>query len=43
VHDTERDFYMDGSEAKKYGLVDHVLEPGEKRAQNSKEKAEASS
>lgn len=24
--DTERDFYMDGSAAKKYGIVDHVLE-----------------
>lgn len=23
--DTERDFYMDGSEARHYGLVDHVL------------------
>ncbi|MCJ7511493.1 MAG: ATP-dependent Clp protease proteolytic subunit [Anaerolineales bacterium] len=28
--DTERDFYMDGEAAKKYGLVDHVLYPGEK-------------
>ncbi|HEX9796147.1 MAG TPA: ATP-dependent Clp protease proteolytic subunit [Anaerolineales bacterium] len=45
-HDTERDFYMDGAEAKKYGLVDHVLEAGEKQRQNGKEekeKAEASS
>jgi ATP-dependent Clp protease protease subunit len=25
--DTERDFYMDGYEAKKYGLIDHVLDP----------------
>lgn len=24
--DTERDFYMDGSEAKDYGIVDHVLD-----------------
>jgi ATP-dependent Clp protease protease subunit len=28
--DTERDFYMDGSEAKEYGLVDHVLNTDEK-------------
>jgi ATP-dependent Clp protease protease subunit len=27
--DTERDFYMDGYEAKKYGLIDHVLDPFE--------------
>ena len=27
--DTERDFYMDGETAKKYGLIDHVLEPEE--------------
>lgn len=27
--DTERDFYMSGEEAKKYGLVDHVLNPFE--------------
>ncbi|TFH35865.1 MAG: ATP-dependent Clp protease proteolytic subunit [Anaerolineales bacterium] len=26
-HDTERDFYMDGHTAKKYGLIDHVLDP----------------
>jgi ATP-dependent Clp protease protease subunit len=25
--DTERDFYMDGEAAKKYGIVDHVLLP----------------
>lgn len=24
--DTERDFYMSGEEAKKYGLIDHVIE-----------------
>jgi len=28
--DTERDFYMDGEAAQKYGLVDHVLYPGQK-------------
>jgi len=28
--DTERDFYMDGEAAHKYGLVDHVLYPGQK-------------
>lgn len=33
--DTERDFYMDGEAAKKYGLVDHVLYPSAE-----KEKAE---
>lgn len=27
--DTERDFYMDGYEAQKYGLIDHVLDPFE--------------
>ncbi len=27
--DTERDFYMDGEAAKQYGLVDHVLYPGD--------------
>lgn len=27
--DTERDFYMSGDEAKKYGIVDHVLNPFE--------------
>jgi ATP-dependent Clp protease protease subunit len=27
--DTERDFYMSGEEAKKYGIVDHVLDPFE--------------
>ena len=25
--DTERDFYMDGEAAKKYGIIDHVLYP----------------
>ena len=27
--DTERDFYMDGEAAKKYGLIDHVLLPSD--------------
>ncbi|MGD8632777.1 MAG: ATP-dependent Clp protease proteolytic subunit [Anaerolineales bacterium] len=27
--DTERDFYMSGEQAKKYGIVDHVLNPFE--------------
>jgi ATP-dependent Clp protease protease subunit len=27
--DTERDFYMSGQEAMKYGIVDHVLDPFE--------------
>ena len=34
--DTERDFYMDGAEAKRYGIVDHVLE-SDKVDSNSKE------
>jgi ATP-dependent Clp protease protease subunit len=29
--DTERDFYMDGEAAKKYGLIDHVLYPSDKK------------
>ena len=29
--DTERDFYMDGEAAKKYGLIDHVLLPSDER------------
>ena len=24
--DTERDYYMSGEQAKKYGLIDHVVE-----------------
>ncbi|MGB2895228.1 MAG: ATP-dependent Clp protease proteolytic subunit [Anaerolineales bacterium] len=27
--DTERDFYLTGEDAKKYGLIDHILEPHE--------------
>ncbi|MFP3853733.1 MAG: ATP-dependent Clp protease proteolytic subunit [Anaerolineales bacterium] len=34
--DTERDFYMDGAEAKHYGIVDHVLE-SDKVKDNAKE------
>lgn len=40
--DTERDFYMDGAEAMKYGIVDNVLETGTVLSENEKEKAEAS-
>jgi ATP-dependent Clp protease, protease subunit len=36
--DTERDFYMDGNGAMKYGLVDRVLQPGGKES-DTKEKA----
>ncbi|MDF1500694.1 MAG: ATP-dependent Clp protease proteolytic subunit [Anaerolineales bacterium] len=35
--DTERDFYMSGEEAKKYGLVDHVLNPFEDEEKEDKE------
>jgi ATP-dependent Clp protease protease subunit len=38
--DTERDFYMDGKEAMKYGIVDHVLEATVKESENGKEVAE---
>jgi ATP-dependent Clp protease protease subunit len=34
--DTERDFYMDGSAAQDYGIIDHVLLPAART-----EKAEA--
>jgi ATP-dependent Clp protease protease subunit len=27
--DTERDFYMNGDTAMKYGLIDHVLHPSD--------------
>jgi len=30
--DTERDFFMTAEEAKEYGIIDHVLQPREKRA-----------
>jgi ATP-dependent Clp protease protease subunit len=36
--DTERDFYMDGGGAMKYGLVDRVLQPGGQET-DTKEKA----
>jgi ATP-dependent Clp protease protease subunit len=29
--DTERDFYMDGTAALEYGLIDHVLLPSDER------------
>jgi ATP-dependent Clp protease protease subunit len=34
--DTERDFYMSGEEAVKYGLVDHVLDPFEDQQEENK-------
>lgn len=34
--DTERDFYMSGQEAMKYGIVDHVLDPFEDREKEDK-------
>lgn len=40
--DTERDYYMDGTGAMKYGLVDRVLQPGGKEEtteEKAKEKA----
>lgn len=36
--DTERDFYMTGKEALKYGLIDHILEPYEDEEKGEKEK-----
>lgn len=38
--DTERDFYMDGHEAKKYGLIDHVLDPFEEAEKKGKKESE---
>jgi ATP-dependent Clp protease protease subunit len=38
--DTERDFYMDGHEAKKYGLIDHVLDPFEEVEKKGKKESE---
>ncbi len=41
--DTERDFYMDGFEAQKYGLIDHVLDPfedDEKKEKKDKKESE---
>jgi ATP-dependent Clp protease protease subunit len=37
-HDTERDFYMDGYQAKDYGLIDHVLDPDEDEGDSKKKK-----
>ncbi len=34
--DTERDFYMSGQEAMKYGIVDHVLDPFEENEKEDK-------
>ncbi|MEE9513064.1 MAG: ATP-dependent Clp protease proteolytic subunit, partial [Anaerolineales bacterium] len=36
--DTERDFYMTGEEAQKYGIIDHILEPYEGEEKKEKEK-----
>ncbi len=36
--DTERDFYMTGETAKKYGIIDHILEPHEDEEKEKKEK-----
>jgi len=38
--DTERDFYMDGDAAKKYGIIDHVLYPSDKKESDEKGKKE---
>lgn len=38
--DTERDFYMDGHEAKKYGLIDHVLDPLAEDENNGEKESE---
>ncbi len=39
--DTERDFYMDGDAAKKYGIIDHVLYPSDKKEADEKGKKES--
>jgi ATP-dependent Clp protease protease subunit len=36
--DTERDFYMDGEAAQKYGIIDKVLAPVEKGKETAEEK-----
>lgn len=41
--DTERDFYMDGSAAMKYGLVDHVLDSTKSPEKESDENGEQES
>jgi ATP-dependent Clp protease protease subunit len=39
-HDTQRDYYMTGQDAKNYGIVDQVMEPGSVPSPNgSKDKA----
>jgi ATP-dependent Clp protease protease subunit len=35
-HDTERDFYLDAAAAVKYGLIDQILTPQDKPANNKK-------
>lgn len=40
--DTERDFYMDGEAAKKYGLIDHVLYPADEKEQADKKDKKSS-
>ncbi|QJA05962.1 ATP-dependent Clp endopeptidase proteolytic subunit ClpP [Thermosulfurimonas marina] len=37
--DTERDFYMSGEEAQKYGIIDKIIEPREAQKKEEKEKA----
>ncbi len=39
--DTERDFYMDGDAAKKYGIIDHVLYPSDEKESDEKGKKES--
>ena len=36
--DTERDFYMNGDEAKDYGIIDHVLDPFEDEGDEKEKK-----
>ncbi len=38
--DTDRDFYMDGEAAKKYGLVDEVLRPSDEREREPQKESE---
>lgn len=39
--DTERDFYMDGDAAQKYGIIDHVLYPSDEKESDEKGKKES--
>jgi len=39
IHDTDRDFFMDASAAKEYGLIDEVLQSAEPKKEKEKEKA----